>query len=116
MYPNFLKLKTKSWWSSDTNLSIYFKELKGIPTVEVCEYNKYPCSKAIYILISTESENIVFFDTPKGRFTIGIANGGSEIYLSPLGIFLYPYEEAKLMNEQSIDINSKDTTMRVISE
>lgn len=95
---------------------ISFNELKGIPVVKVCEYNKSPFTEATYILRSTESENIVFFDSPKGRFTIGIVNGGSEIYLSPLGIFLYTYAEAKLMNEQSIDINTEDTTKCVISE
>lgn len=116
MYPNFHNLKTTQWWSSDTDLSISVTELKGIPVVKVSEYNKYPTSSRTYILGCTESENIIFFDTPKGRFTIGIINGGSEIYLSPLGIFLYTYEEAKLMNEQSIDINSDDENICIISD
>lgn len=70
------------WWSSDLKLAVKFTELKGLPAVEIIEYHTCPSKSRIYILRSTESDKIVFFDTRKGPVTIGILNDGDELYLS----------------------------------
>ncbi len=114
MYPNFYKLKNSSWWSSDTKLSVEFTELKGIPAVKITEFNSYPRKSRIYILRSTESDKIVCFDTQKGRITIGIIDNGAELYLSPLGILLFSYQEAKSLRNQTPEINSDDEPISII--
>lgn len=114
MYPNFYKLKNSSWWSSDTKLSVEFTELKGLPAVKITEFNSYPRKSRIYILRSTESDKIVFFDTRKGPVTIGIINDGDELYLSPMGVRLYSYDEARNLRSQTPEINSDDEPISII--
>lgn len=113
MSPNFNKLKNTSWWSSDTKLSVQFTELKELPAVKITEYNSYPNKTRIYILRSTESDKIVCFDTLKGRITLGIIDNGAELYMSPFGILLFSYEEAKNLRKTSAT-NSDDEPIGII--
>ena len=102
------------WWSSDVKLAVKFTELKGLPAVEILEYHTCPSKSRIYILRSTESDKIVCFDTQIGRITIGIIDNGAELYLSPLGILLFSYQEAKSLRNQTPEINSDDEPISII--
>lgn len=104
------------WWSSDVKLSVKFTELKGLPAAEITEYHTCPSKSRIYILRSTESDKIVFFDTRKGPVTIGIINDGDELYLSPMGVRLYSYDEARNLRSQTSEINSADEPISIIAD
>lgn len=105
---NFLKnLKRSYWVSGDGDITLSFDDLKGIATVKVREY-KGRTKECVYVLQPTTSDRLATFDTLNGRFTIAIADGGDELFISPLGIFLYDYSVSKTKNEDATGIDPKD--------
>lgn len=112
---NFLKnLKHSLWYSEDKEITMVFSEVKGIATVRVRE-NGYLGKDRTYILQPTGNDRLVTFDTVTGRFTIGITESGDELFISPLGIFLYDLSAVKLKNEEAQSINPKDSDNNVIN-
>ena len=112
---NFLKnLKHSYWYSEDKNIMMYFSDVKGIATVKVRE-NGYLGKDRTYILQPTGNDRLATFDTVTGRFTIGITESGEELFISPLGIFLYDSRAVELKNEDSQSINPKDSDNNVIN-
>lgn len=112
---NFLKnLKHSYWYSEDKNITMYFSDVKGIATVKVRE-NGYLGKDRTYILQPTGNDHLATFDTVTGRFTIGITESGEELFISPLGIFLYDSRAVELKNEDSQSINPKDSDNNVIN-
>lgn len=109
MYSFFDKLTKHSWWTPDTNLLLSFKEVKGLLTVTVSEYNKSVKSEKTYLLQYHTGSNTASFVTPNGQFTVGITDDGEELYLSPLGISLYDYYVAKRIYEDAVNINNEDS-------
>lgn len=61
----------------------------------------------MYLLLPTLESDIFAFDTPNGRFTIGISSTKEEIFLSPQGIFLYPFGKTGCQ-PQSVCINNAE--------
>ncbi len=112
---NFLKnLKRNYWYSSDKNIVLIFEEIKGIATVKVRE-NGYYGKERVYILQPTSNDRLATFDTVTGRFTIGITENGEELFISPLGIFLYDSRTVDLKNEEAQSINPKESDSNVIN-
>lgn len=112
---NFLKnLKRNYWYSSDKNIVLIFEEIKGIATVKVRE-NGYYGKDRVYILQPTSNDRLATFDTVTGRFTIGITDNGEELFISPLGIFLYDSRTVDLKNEEAQSINPKESDSNVIN-
>ena len=64
--------------------------VKGLNMVSVLESSNRNVERS-YILLPTLDTSVFVFDTPNGRFTIGICSEGKELLLSPIGIFLQPY-------------------------
>lgn len=105
---NFLKnLKRLYWVSGDGDITLSFDDIKGIATVKVREY-KERTKERVYVLQPTTNDRLATFDTLNGRFTLAIADGGDELFISPLGIFLYDYSVSKTKNEDAVGINPKD--------
>ena len=71
--------------------------------VKVYEYEGSR-TEHMYLLLPTLESNVFAFDTPNGRFTIGISSTGDELFISPLGVFLYPYGTTGC-KPQSMNIN-----------
>ncbi len=112
---NFLKnLKHSLWYSEDKEITMVFSDVKGIATVRVRE-NGYLGKDRTYILQPTGNDRLAMFDTVTGRFTIGITESGEELFISPLGIFLYDSNAVKLKNEEARSINPKDFDNNVIN-
>lgn len=112
---NFLKnLKRNYWYSSDKNIVLIFEEIKGIATVKVRE-NGYYGKERVYILQPTSNDRLATFDTVTGRFSIGITENGEELFISPLGIFLYDSKTVDLKNEEAQSINPKESDSNVIN-
>lgn len=112
---NFLKnLNRNYWYSSDKNIVLIFEEIKGIATVKVRE-NGYYGKERVYILQPTSNDRLATFDTVTGRFTIGITENGEELFISPLGIFLYDSKTVDLKNEEAQSINPKESDSNVIN-
>ena len=112
---NFLKnLKHSYWYSEDKNITMSFSDVKGIATVKVRE-NGYLGKDRIYILKPTGNDRLATFDTVTGRFTIGITESGEELFISPLGIFLYDSGAVALKNEDAQSINPKEFDNNVIN-
>lgn len=74
--------------------------------VKVREFG-HKSSEHIYLLLPTLESDVFAFDTPNGQFTIGISSTNEEIFLSPLGIFLYPFGMTGC-KPQGISINSAE--------
>ena len=106
---NFLKnLNRNYWYSSDKNIVLIFEEIKGIATVKVRE-NGYYGKERVYILQPTSNDRLATFDT------IGITENGEELFISPLGIFLYDSKTVDLKNEEAQSINPKESDSNVIN-
>lgn len=113
---NFLKnLKRNYWCSGDGELTFTFEDVKGIPVVKVHEYRDFRSKDRVYILQPSLSDHVATFDTITGRFTIGISASGDELFVSPLGIFLYDYYSTGLKNEDAQSINPKEPSENVIN-
>ena len=98
---NFLKnLKHSYWYSEDKNITMSFSDVKGIATVKVRENG---------------NDRLATFDTVTGRLTIGITESGEELFISPLGIFLYDSGAVALKNEDAQSINPKESDNNVIN-
>ena len=89
MYEEIEKLNHCYWLSADESLTLFFQEIKGLITVKVKDRKTQ--GEGIYLLLPTLKEDAFAFDTPSGHFIIGICEGGNELYLSPIGKFLYPW-------------------------
>lgn len=90
MYEEIEKLRHRFWLTSDEKTRLYFQDNKGLAMVKVYEYEGSR-TEHMYLLLPTLESNVFAFDTPNGRFTIGISSTGDELFISPLGVFLYPY-------------------------
>lgn len=106
MYEEIKKLPHRFWLSSDEKIQIHFQDNKGLNMVKVREFGQ-KSSEHIYLLLPTLESDVFAFDTPNGRFTIGISSTKEEIFLSPLGIFLYPFGTT-VCNPQTISINNTE--------
>lgn len=67
-------------------------------------------SEHMYLLLPTLESEVFAFDTPNGRFTVGISSTGEELFLSPIGVFLYPYGQIGC-KPQTISINNTEFQM-----
>lgn len=90
MYKQIESLPFSIWQNSDKTLRLRFIEVKGLNMVSVLESSNRNVERS-YILLPTLDTSVFVFDTPNGRFTIGICSEGKELLLSPIGIFLQPY-------------------------
>ena len=90
MYKQIESLPFSIWQNSDKTLRLRFIEGKGLNMVSVLESSNRNVERS-YILLPTLDTSVFVFDTPNGRFTIGICSEGKELLLSPIGIFLQPY-------------------------
>jgi len=90
MYKQIESLPFSIWQNSDKTLRLRFIEVKGLNMVSVLESSNRNVERS-YILLPTLDTSVFVFDTPNGRFTIGICSEGNELLLSPIGIFLQPY-------------------------
>lgn len=90
MYKQIESLPFSIWQNSDKTLRLLFIEVKGLNMVSVLESSNRNVERS-YILLPTLDTSVFVFDTPNGRFTIGICSEGKELLLSPIGIFLQPY-------------------------
>lgn len=108
MYKQIESLPFSIWQNSDKTLRLLFIEVKGLNMVSVLESSNRNVERS-YILLPTLDTSVFAFDTPNGRFTIGICSEGKELLLSPIGIFLQPYGTP---NIKSVDmsINNVKTT------
>ncbi|MCX4278981.1 hypothetical protein [Muribaculum sp.] len=106
MYEQIEKLRHKFWLTSDKKIQLHFQDNKGLSMVKVYESGQ-TTSEHMYLLLPTFESEIFAFDTPNGRFTIGISSTKEEIFLSPLGIFLYPIGKTGCQ-PQSISINNAE--------
>lgn len=108
MYEQIEALPFSIWQNSDKTLRLRFIEVKGLNMVSVIESSNRNVERS-YILLPTLDTSVFAFDTPNGRFTIGICSEGKELLLSPIGIFLQPYGTP---NIKSVDmsINNVKTT------
>lgn len=108
MHEQIEALPFSIWQNSDKTLRLRFIEVKGLNMVSVIESSNRNVERS-YILLPTLDTSVFAFDTPNGRFTIGICSDGKELLLSPIGIFLQPYGTP---NIRSVDmsINNVKTT------
>lgn len=90
MYKQIESLPFSIWQNSDKTLRLRFIEVKGLNMVSVLESSNRNVERS-YILLPTLDTSVFVFDTPNGRFTIGICSEGKELLLSPIGIFFQPY-------------------------
>lgn len=90
MYKQIESLPFSIWQNSDKTLRLRFIEVKGLNMVSVLESSNRNVERS-YILLPTLDTSVFVFDTPNGRFTIGICSEGKELLLSQIGIFLQPY-------------------------
>lgn len=90
MYKQIESLPFSIWQNSDKTLRLRFIEVKGLNMVSVLESSNRNVERS-YILLPTLDTSVFVFDTPNGRFTIGICSEGKELLLSPIGIFLQSY-------------------------
>ena len=90
MYKQIESLPFSIWQNSDKTLRLRFIEVKGLNMVSVLESSNRNVERS-YILLPTLDTSVFVFDTPNGRFTIGICSEGKELLLSLIGIFLQPY-------------------------
>lgn len=90
MYKQIESLPFSIWQNLDKTLRLRFIEVKGLNMVSVLESSNRNVERS-YILLPTLDTSVFVFDTPNGRFTIGICSEGKELLLSPIGIFLQPY-------------------------
>lgn len=109
MYEQIESLPLSIWQNADKTLRLRFIEVKGLNMVSVIESSNrnVECS---YILLPTLDNSVFAFDTPNGRFTLGICSDGKELLLSPIGMFLQPYGTPHI---KSVDmsINNLKTTL-----
>lgn len=108
MYEQIEALPFSIWQNSDKTLRLRFIEVKGLNMVSVIESSNRNVERS-YILLPTLDTSVFSFDTPNGRFTLGICSEGKELLLSPIGIFLQPYVTPHI---KSVDmsINNVKTT------
>lgn len=108
MYEQIEALPFSIWQNSDKTLRLRFIEVKGLNMVSVIESSNRNVERS-YILLPTLDTSVFAFDTPNGRFTLGICSEGKELLLSPIGIFLQPYGTPHI---KSVDmsINNVKTT------
>lgn len=104
MFEEIQKLPHRFWLTSDEKTRLFFKEVRELTMVEVHEYGE-KMTKHMYILYPTLESNVFAFDTPNGHFLIGISSTGEELFLSPMGVFLYPYGKTGC-HPQSMSVNS----------
>lgn len=106
---NFLKnLKHTYWYSQDRKLSIHFEEIKGLPVVTVDEGGRFRNKERSYILTPTASDKVAVFNGTNGPVTIGITEGGDELFLTPQGIFLSDFYSIDKKNDEAKNINPDD--------
>ena len=84
MYKQIESLPFSIWQNSDKTLRLRFIEVKGLNMVSVLESSNRNVERS-YILLPTLDTSVFVFDTPNGRFTIGICSEGKELLLSPIG-------------------------------
>ncbi len=106
MYEEIKNLPRQYWLSSDEKIRLSFEDNKGLSMVKVSEIGQ-KISEHMYLLLPTLESDVFAFDTPNGRFTIGISSTKEEIFLSPLGIFLYPFGTT-VCKPQTISINNTE--------
>lgn len=110
MYEQIESLPFRIWQNSDKTLRLRFIEVKGLNMVSVLESSNRNVERS-YILLPTLDTSIFVFDTPNGRFTIGICSEGKELLLSPIGIFLQPYGTPHIKSVDMSINNVKATTI-----
>lgn len=112
---NFLKnLKHRYWYSQDRKLSFHFEEIKGLPVVTVEEGGRFRSKERSYILTPTSSDKVAVFNGTNGLVTIGITEGGNELFVTPQGIFLSDYYATEKKNEDAKNINPTDGPIGVL--
>lgn len=87
----FAKLKMKGLWATnDRNITMFFREDKGTPFVEVKDYRTKSYETYSYLIVPTMLSNVFAFETPTGRFAIAVMDDDA-VFLSPNGVYLFPY-------------------------
>lgn len=110
MYKQIESLPFSIWQNSDKTLRLRFIEVKGLNMVSVLESSNRNVERS-YILLPTLDTSVFVFDTPNGRFTIGICSEGKELLLSPIGIFLQPYGTPHIKSVDMSINNVKSTAI-----
>lgn len=110
MYEQIESLPFSIWQNSDKTLRLRFIEVKGLNMVSVLESSNRNVERS-YILLPTFDTSVFVFDTPNGRFSIGICSEGKELLLSPIGIFLQPYGTPHIKSVDMSINNVKATTI-----
>lgn len=110
MYEQIESLPFSIWQNSDKTLRLRFIEVKGLNMVSVLESSNRNVERS-YILLPTLDTSVFVFDTPNGRFSIGICSEGKELLLSPIGIFLQPYGTPHIKSVDMSINNVKATTI-----
>lgn len=109
MYEEIKKLRHSLWLTTDEKIQLIFQDNKGLSMVKVRERGDNR-SEHMYLLLPTLESEVFAFDTPNGRFTVGISSTGEELFLSPIGVFLYPYGQIGC-KPQTISINNAEPQM-----
>lgn len=108
MYEQIENLPLSLWDNSDRTLRLRFLEVKGLTMIKVIESSKRSIERS-YLLLPTLDPGIFSFETPNGKFHIGICSEGKELLLSPLGVFLQPYGTPQI-HAVDMNINSEQVT------
>ncbi len=83
MYEEIKKLRHSLWLTTDEKIQLIFQDNKGLSMVKVRERGDNR-SEHMYLLLPTLESEVFAFDTPNGRFTVGISSTGEELFLSPI--------------------------------
>ena len=102
MYEEIKKLRHSLWLTTDEKIQLIFQDNKGLSMVKVRERGDNR-SEHMYLLLPTLESEVFAFDTPNGRFTVGISSTGEEV-------FLYPYGQIGC-KPQTISINNAESQM-----